>query len=183
MSRDFSIKGSAMFKLIGRVTILCSGVLLLFGCGSGSSVTLPQQKTATVVFSATNAPLTTSISGLEITAKMPAGANVRLKTGTANEIDLTSVTPKLSNSMIFAGSYSSATREITLIIAPQTVPSNWGLSGSIGPFVEIMVDCLPSLTKADFTSLNPTFPGFKASDGTVPGPTLLFTPSMDVLGL
>lgn len=183
MNSDFKVKGSAMFKLISRFTIFCSGVLLLFGCGSGSSVTLPQQKTATVVFSATNAPLTTPLSGLEITAKIPAGANVRLKPGTTNEIDLSSVTPKLSNSMIFAGSYSSSTQEITLIIAPQTLPSNWGLSGSIGPFVEIKVDCLPSLTKADFTSINLSFPGFKASDGTVPGPTLLFTPSMDVLGL
>lgn len=171
-----------MLELISRFTILCAGVGLIFGCGSGSSAALPQQKTATVVFSAANATLTTPVSALQITAIMPAGATVRLKAGTANEIDAASLPPRLDNSIV-TGSYASATREVTLIIIPLSLPTIWGTTGSIGAFAEIKVDCQPDVTKTSFTSINPSFPGFKASDGTVPGPTLLFTPSMDVLGL
>lgn len=172
-----------MIKIILRFMLIVATMFLVFGCGSGSSVTPPQQNTATVVFSASNSPLTTPVSGLQITAKMPTGANVRLKAGSANEIDVASLSSKLPTSSV-AGSYSSVTREVTLLVIPTIpLPTDWGTAGSIGVFAEIKVDCQPGITKVNFTSINPDFPGFIASDGTTPGPTLLLTPSMDVLGL
>lgn len=155
-------------------------VLLFAGCGSGSEVSLPQQTTAAaVVFSATNAPLAAAVTAFEITAKMPEGASVRIRPGTTNEIDAGSLVPRLGNSLL-SGSYSVATREVTLFVLPLSVPTDWGLSGNIGQFAEIKVDCLPGVTKSSFTAINPSFPGFKASDGTTNNPTPLFTATMDV---
>lgn len=173
-----------MRNVISRFTIVCTTVALLFGCGSGSSVAPPQQqKTATVTFSATNAPITPAVDGLQITALMPTGANVRLKAGTTNEIDPASLTPRLANSAV-SGSYSSVNSEITLLVtSTSSLPTDWGTTGNIGPFAEIQVDCQLNVTPADFYTINLTFPGFKASNGTINNPTSLLTPAMAVTGI
>lgn len=133
------------------------------GCGSGSSVTIPQQKTAKIVFSAsTSAALSVPVRTITIIANIPAGVSVPLNAdGT-----LVFSTPKSTASL--GGSYIPPLLTITLA---DTTPSGLGVN-NVGAFAEIVVSYPSgsSLTEANFTGLNNPFPGFAATglSGTPP---------------
>jgi len=158
-----------MKRILVLFAMLSAGVLQSAGCGSGSTVTLPQQKTATVIFSAsTSAALTTAVRVIKISAIMPAGVTVPLAPNSNREVDPGALIVYKPGSTPF-GRYSAPL--LTISVTGDLDPSSSGLGAdNVGDFAGVLVNYqagLP-LTEASFTSLNPIFP-FTATGFTTAG--------------
>lgn len=150
---------------------LLIGTFLMFaGCGSGSSVTLPQQKTATLIFSAsTSAALPTAVRIIRISARIPAGVTVPLKINSNREVDPGALVAYKPGSTVF-GSYSAPLLMVS--VSGDVTPSSASLGiNNVGDFAGVKVNFPPEapLTEANFTGINPTFPDFAASGFTTSG--------------
>ena len=173
-----------MKKIIILFSILC-GALQFAGCGSGSSASLPQQKTATVIFTAsTSAALPTAVRVIKNSAVMPPGVTVPLLPNSKREVDPGALVAYKSGSTLF-GSYSAPL--LIVSVSGDVTPSSPGLGvNNVGDFVGVKVNYqagLP-LTEASFTSINPTFPDFDAqgfdSTGSSVNLTAKLKPAMRV---
>lgn len=143
--------------------IPATALLLSAGCGSGSSVTLPQQKTATIIFSAaTTATLPTAVRIVKVSAKIPAGVTVPLQLNGGRQVDPGALVAFKSGSTIF-GSYSAPL--LTIGVWSDVSPTSPGLGiTNVGDFagVKVTYDAGLPLTEGSFTGINPTFPDFAA---------------------
>jgi len=133
-------------------------VVTLAACGSGSSVTLPQQKKATLVFAAsTSASLPTAVRGISISARIPAGVTVPLLPGSTEVAS--GVLEALKTGSII-GNYSAP----VLRIQAFDVSSASGLGlDNVRQFARITLPVEDSVTEGSFTALNPSFPEFSAT--------------------
>jgi len=135
--------------------------LQIAGCGSGSTVTVPQQKTAKIVFSAsTSAALTVPVRSLTIVANIPAGVTVPLNADG---------TPVFSTSKngFHGGSFNPPLLTIGLA---DTSASGLGVN-NVGTFAEVVVS-FPSgssITESSFTLIENLFvaSGVDSADTTV----------------
>jgi ABC-type glycerol-3-phosphate transport system substrate-binding protein len=155
-------------------------VVTLAACGSGSSVTLPQQKKATLVFAAsTSASLPTAVRDISISARIPAGVTVPLEPGSKTQVANTVLVALKAGSII--GNYSAPVLRIQAFADP-TSASGLGLD-NVRQFAGIILPVQDSITESSFTALNPSFPEFKAT-GQTPGNTVdlstYLKPSMKV---
>ena len=154
-------------------------VVTLVACGSGSSVTLPQQKKATLVFTAsTSASLPTAVRGISISAIIPAGVTVPLESGSKTLVASTVLVAFKAGSII--GNYSAPVLRIQTLDASSA--SGLGLD-NVRQFAGIILPVQESVTETSFMALNPSFPGFSAT-GQTPGNTVdlstYLKPSMKV---
>lgn len=151
--------GEYMQYIIGALL----AVVTLAACGSGSSVTLPQQKKATLVFAAsTSAALPTAAKGIRIAARIPAGVTVPLETGSRTQV-ANSVLLAFKTGTVIAN-YSAPVLRIQAFADPAAV-SGLGLD-NIRQFAGIILPVQDSVTEASFTALNPSFPEFSATGQT-----------------
>jgi len=152
-----------MKRILVLVSILSAGILQTAGCGSGSTVTLPQQKTATVIFSAsTSAALTTAVRVIKNSAIMPPGVTVPLQANSNRVVDPGALVAFKPGSTVF-GSYSAPLLIVSVL--GDVTPSSPSLGiNNVGDFVGVKVNYQASLplTEASFTGINPTFPDFDA---------------------
>lgn len=150
--------GKTMQYIIGALL----AVVTLTACGSGSSVTLPQQKTAKLVFSAsTSASLPTAVRGIIISARIPAGVTVPLVAG-STQVATTVLSTDKAGSII--GNYSAPVLRIQVSDNTFTA-SGLGLD-NVRQFASIILPVQDSVTEASFTALNPSFPDFRATGQT-----------------
>jgi len=167
-----------------RKTVIIAAVVSLVaalqfaGCGSGSSVTIPQQKNATIVFSAsTSAALPVPVRTLKIVANIPSGVTVPLNP------DGTPIFSTTKTNAFTGGSYIPP--RLTITLADATSPSGLGVN-NVGTFAEIVVSYPvgSALTEASFTGINNPFPDFAASGLDSFNSTVILTgdlkPSMKV---
>ena len=154
-----------MKYLIGVLSVAA----LLVACGSGSTVTLPGQKKATLVFSAaTSASLSTPVKAIRISAVIPAGVSVPLLAGGGKQVD-PAVLAALKTGTIM-GSYSAPLLRIDVVDS-----STNGLGAdNIRHFAQAIFPVQDNVTENSFTLLNQ---GFKAS-GQIPGNTVDLTNSL-----
>lgn len=167
--------GKYMQYIIGALLV----VVTLAACGSGSSVTLPQQKKATLVFTAsTSAALPTAVRGISISARIPAGVTVPLESGSKTQVASTVLVAFKAGSII--GNYSAPVLRIQAFDTNSA--SGLGLD-NVRQFAGIILPVQDSVTEASFTALNPSFPEFSAT-GQTPGNSVPLTtylkPSMKV---
>ncbi len=167
-----------MRKIVIIVSVSLVAALQLAGCGSGSTVTIPQQKTAKIVFSAsTSAALPVPVRTLTIVANIPAGVTVPLNA------DGTPVFTTTKSSAYPTGSFIPP--RLTIALADATSPSGLG-SVNVGAFAEIVVSYPSgsSITEASFTGINNPFPNFTATGLDSAPSTVILTgvlkPSMKV---
>lgn len=178
-----------MKKTVSRILLLAAGLLTVVGCGSGSAVNLPQNKTGKIVFSATNPVLSAPVTSIQIKAKLPDGVTVTLKaklpgdTGLEQSIDPGSIKGLIANSVV-TGTYLASAREISLTVTPQLPVVDFG-TGNVGNFAEVTLSCSTSVTKELILSSNPDLSGnfivkgFDSNSGSTVTLTGLI-PSMDV---
>jgi hypothetical protein len=168
-----------MRKIILSIAISMVLAVQFSGCGSGSTVTLPQQqKNARLVFSvSTSASLPTPVRTLTLVARMPAGVTVPLN-GDGTPVFST---PK---SGLAGGSFVAPLLTITLA---DTSPAGLSAGNNVRTFAEINVSYPSgsSITEASFTGINNPLPGFTASgvdstNTTVPLTGFLKAPAMTV---
>lgn len=134
-------------------------VVTLAACGSGSSVTLPQQKKATLVFAAsTSASLPTAVRGISIAARIPAGVTVPLEPGSKSQVLATVLETLKAGSII--GNYSAPVLRIQAFDVSSV--SGLGLD-NVRQFARITLPVQDSVTEGSFTALNPSFPEFSAT--------------------
>lgn len=155
-----------MKKIIVLLSALLCGVLQIAGCGSGSTVSLPQQKNATVIFSAyTSAALPTAVRGIRITARIPAGVIVPLRLNSPREVDPAALIAYKPGSTLF-GSYSAPLLTIS-VTGSITSPDGLGAT-NVRDFAGVFLTYQAGFPFAagDFTSINSTFPGFNATGYT-----------------
>lgn len=143
-----------MRQMIGAL----AATILLTACGSGSTVTLPQQKKATLVFSAsTSATLPTAVKTISISARMPAGVNVPLEPGQKTQVAATALVAYKAGSII--GNYSAPILRIQVVDVNSV--SGLGLD-NVRQFAGIIVPVEDSVAENSFTAINPSFPDFRA---------------------
>lgn len=163
MVRHALSEGKSMHYIIGALL----AVVTLSACGSGSSVTLPQQKKATLVFALnTSASLPTAVRTIEISARIPAGVTVPLESG--KQVAGTVLTTSKAGSIIF-GRYSAPLLRIQVA---DTTFSGTGLGlDNVREFASIILPVQESVTEGSFTALNPPPLVFRAeghiTDNTV----------------
>lgn len=156
-------KERTMKKILLAISAIMTIGSAVAGCGSGTPEA--QQKTATITFSAmSTASLPTAISGVEISAKLPAGVSVFLQPGSANQIGGSALASVKPNGFIL-GSYSSSIRQVTIAVADNAQPPKGLGFGNIGDFATLECTFSPSLTLTEnsFLGINQTFPDFKAT--------------------
>lgn len=166
MVRDVLRGGKFMRQMIGAL----AASMLLAACGSGSTVTLPQQKKATLVFSAsTSASLTTAVKSISISARIPAGVVVPIEPGQKRQVATTALVAYKAGSII--GNYSAPVLRIQVVDAASA--SGLGLD-NVRQFAGIILPVQDSVTESSFTVINPSFPEFSAF-GQIPGNTVDLT--------
>jgi len=175
-----------MRTIFNRFFLIAFVVLMIFGCGSGSAVSLPQTNTAKVTFSATNATPGTPISSLIMKFTLPAGVTVQLQPRAPGDTGpMETIVPGTLNTFTInsdiTGTYLTATREVTLTV---TVNPPTDLGASVANFAQVSVSCPVGITKADFINSNQNLAANLVVNGFSNGtniPNLTgFTPSMDV---
>jgi hypothetical protein len=169
-----------------RFFLIVFAALMMFGCGSGSAVSLPQTNTAEVTFSAANATPGTPVSSMIMKFRLPDGVTVALQprtpadTGPEETIVAGALKTLTINSTV-TGTYLTATREITLTVTVNP-PTDFG--ANVANFAQVSVSCAAGITKADFVNSNPNLAANLVVNGFENGttkPNLTgFTPSMDV---
>lgn len=168
-----------MRKIITMASICLFAAVQIAGCGSGSTVTLPQQKNAKLVFAAsTSAALPTPVRTLTFVARIPAGVSVPVAA------DGTPVLTTTKSGLV-GGSYIPPLLTITL--ADAASPSGLSVGNNVRTFAEIVVSYPSdsSITETSFTSINNPPADFSATglSGTAPNQTTailtgLLKPSM-----
>jgi hypothetical protein len=156
------------FKMIILASILPIALAACGGGGGGGGVVTPtptpqplQQKTATITFSTVASTPTAPLQGIQITAKLPAGATI---TDSA-----TALTGQSSVSQVTALNYSAANQTVTFGVLPAT--QNGIIS--FGPFAALKCDITPgvTLTENSFVSANTPFPDLQMT-GVINGNTV-----------
>ena len=166
-------------------------LFLLVACGSGSTVSLPQTKTAKIRFTATNGNLSANVTSLQISATLPTGVSVALNPKLPGDLLYTiaagSFTSNITVNGVNAyvtGTYNDTSKVIALTVIPQLPATDFGRT-NIGAFAEVSLSCQSFITSADFTNANPNLAGsfiVKGVDSTGLSidPLTGLTPSMSV---
>jgi hypothetical protein len=150
--------------------LLCATAVLLTACGVDGELvektpvvnvvkgTQPLSAgTYKLTFSAlSTARLATSISGIDVTVKLPSGLSVATVSGASGQVLPTSIIPGNVNQSIL-GNYSASTRTVYLaMITPQDTYRS-------GQFMNLLFTVQPgsSVTPDDILALNSTFSNYK----------------------
>jgi hypothetical protein len=152
-----------MKKIMVALALSLFGLSQVAGCGSGSTVSLPQQKTAQLIFSAsTSASLPTAVRVIKISAQIPSGVTVPLVANSRQEVDPGALVAFKQGSSVF-GRYSAPL--LTISVTGDVTPSSLGLgTDNVRDFAGVLLSYQTgsSLTAGSFTSINTSFPDFTA---------------------
>lgn len=134
-----TIKNIALAAILPLVLAACGG-------GGGGGVSL-QQKTATITFRTISSAHTAPLQGIQITAKLPAGATIS---------DPSNALTGTSAGQVSALNYSVANQTATFGVLPVTP----GGIVPFGPFAALKCDITPgvTLTESSFVAVNTPFP-------------------------
>jgi hypothetical protein len=129
-------------------------VLALSGCGSGGNTSKLQQKTATVTFSTVSSAHIDPLQGIQISAKLPAGATIT---------DVSTALVARTGSLLGSPYYSPSTQIISFIVTSIPVPIKFGT------FAVLKCDITPgfSLDQSSFESINTPFPDLQMVSGNI----------------
>lgn len=168
MVRHALTGGEYMRNIIGALT----ATLMLAACGSGSTVTLPQEKSVKVVFSAsTSASLATAVRAIKLKCRIPDGVSVPVN---ADKTLVDGKLIKFNNNYTF-GSYSSP------FMTLEIQDTSGAYSNNVGDFAGIWLNYTESssITEQKLQSSNTPLPYFDAkghNSGT--GSDVNLTPSL-----